>query len=974
MTNPTFSFTPRRNRGCRNKILYFLVFGIFLGIPIRESAAFSLDTHLYIATKVLDDALSGSISVCAGEALALAKPGSRCSKRYAIPASTLVALKESPSAYLAGALGPDVFPDFITSQVTVHPGIEHGWGTDDFLRHLLAHAGSGNDRAWVSGFLSHASSDVFAHSWVNHYAGGIFDLSKHVESNEIEVRHFILERYIADRTPRIWPKYAEEIDAPHEFVADQLMLANPISAQFKKAGAVTGHVVAIEVLHENVQKLYEDALVISNKINEIGVKKLQPLEVAKAKLKLAEEGLKLAGKGLEESENLLKKREELIANAERALLDAARVIDENPGLITGWRQQMEAAKIGLDLHESGLEGIRDAFQVARRATEEAQKVLDTTKKFTCWWSFLGDWACKVSPSYTSAELSLKAAKEIFAAKEKLLNEALGAISKLKKLREELDQKIGVAEKAISDAKITQRTVGAQLEVYRAQRKLDFESVKATRKAVDEAKKVAVQAQQLLDKVSKDLAPVIDLLARYNPIVLFLQHWAADIRRASIGFSRASQDVAVHLLAKQGGNALEPYMKWYACWRPVLSAVPSEVPQTICTVADIYTDMHDKLTSEINKVVDSLGSLGWLIAPNVKIQQEFEKKIMKPLGHEIRNALGHAAGEAVSFLANRQLAELIELMGSKDRITDARLNGIYATDDSKSRLLEIPDVAARVRLDAGLESDDDTVSEDRFPALYNAIVLSKLALLDAETLNAVYNDLAREADPLALPRKLFVAIPGKPFNILLQAVSSIDGNQQWQAVGLPYPVSSGSAKEWPEKSRFGRSGRDGASSGFLFWGDPKAREVAFKRIFRGPLNPGMDSHPTILASYPFPSCERHPFPSTTRPDGSPADSDLTCRLIGNNTNSKGMYPVLSERIVTKAELAHLGRWELRVARNEIFARYGYTFGPSELVGHFGSQSWYQPANLPSSEIVAKLSRAEWRNISHIRHLELKLRKR
>lgn len=218
---------------------YSIILSVFLGFS-KNAAAFSLDTHLYIATKVLDDAVTGSISVCAGEALTSAKPGSRCAKRYPIPTTIFTALSSNPSSYLSGALGPDVFPDFITSQVTVHPGIENGWGTDDFLGHLLTQAGNGVDLAWVSGFLSHASSDVFAHSWVNHYAGGIFDLSKHVESNEIEVRHFILERYIADRTPRIWSKYATIPKAPHDFVADHLMLANPVSAQLKKAGAVTG--------------------------------------------------------------------------------------------------------------------------------------------------------------------------------------------------------------------------------------------------------------------------------------------------------------------------------------------------------------------------------------------------------------------------------------------------------------------------------------------------------------------------------------------------------------------------------------------------------------------------------------------------------------------------------------------------------------------------------------------------------------
>lgn len=952
-----------------------VAFAVLLGFPTRDATAFSLDTHLYIATKVLDDTLTGSISVCAGEALASAKPGGRCARRYPLPPATLAALKANPSAYLAGALGPDVFPDFITSQVTVHPGLEHGWGTDDFLRHLQANAEEGSDRAWVSGFLSHASSDVFAHSWVNHYAGGIFDISKHIDSNEIEVRHFVLERYIADRTPRIWSKYAATPETPHEFVADQLMLANPVSAQFKKAGAVTGHVVAIEVLHENVQKLYEDALALSKTINDIGSKKLQPLETAKAQLKLAEEGLKIAGKTLEEAEKALKWRDDRIAEAEKLLLDAAKIIDENPGLITGWRQQMETAKLQLDGLESGLEGLRDAVRVASKARDEAQKILDATEKFACSWvpPPLNE-LCKITSGFTAAEAALKAAKELLAAKEKALNEALNGIASLKKLREDLDREIAEAEKAIADAKITQKMVGAQLEAHRLQRKLEADGVKAARKGVEEATKAAQQAQQLLDKVSKDLAPVVDLLARYNPIVLFLQHWAADIRRASIAFSKSSQGVAEHLLAKKDGNALEPYVKWYECWSPVLRAVPSEVPQTACTANDIYTDLHDKLTEEINKVVDSLGSLGWLIAPNVKVQQEVEKKIKKPLEKEIKKAVGHVAGEVVAFLSNRQLANLIELITSKDRITDARLNGIYETDDSKSRLLEISDVAARVRRDAGLGAENDMVSEDRFPALYNAIVLSKLALLDADTLNAVYNDLALEADPQAQPRKLFVGATGQPFNILLHAVSSIDGNQQWQAVGLPYPVSSGGVKGWPDKSRFGRTGQAGAHSGFLLWGDPRAREVVFKQLFRGPLSPGMDAHPVIVANYPFLSCERHPFPSTTRPDGSRADDDYTCRLMSGGQETRGDYPALSERVVKPRELAQLSLWELRIARNEIFARHGYRFGLDELVHHFGGQSWYQPSDLPVPEIVEKLSRTEWRNISRIRQAELRMQRR
>lgn len=947
----------------RKNVVRPVSLAVALLLVAKGAAGFSLDTHLYIGTKVLDDALTGSISICTGEALATAVPGSRCARRYAIPEAVLASIKSNPSAYLSGTLGPDVFPDLITSQVTIHPGIEHGWGTDNFLQHLLANAGAGGDLAWVSGFLSHASADVFAHSWVNLYAGGLFDLANNLDSNEIEERHFILERYIADRTPSIWSKYAAMPEAPHEFVADQLILSNPVAAQLKKTSA-TGHVIAVEVLHENVQKFYEDALDLAKRINAIAAPHLAPLEVAKAQLKASEEALKLANKGLAEGENALKEVGRLINEAERTLADVARVIDQNPGLILGWRQQIAALNVTLDAQESALEGLRDVAKAAERAFSDANNALARLCNV--------GYACYLVPGYGAAKEAVNIAKKSFEAKAAVLNGALKAIEELKKQRDAVERSIRDAEKAIADARITQGAVKIQMDALRLQRDAADATVKAARKTIDETTKLVQQAQTALDKLSKDLAPITDLLARYNPIVLFLQHWAADLRRASIAFSRASQEVAASIIEKKGGNALERYIKWHQCWGPVLVAIPSEVPQTACTAKDIYTQMSDKLNEEMNKVVDRLGSLGWLIAPQVKISQEFEKKIKKPLEGEIKKSVRHVGAEITTFLANRQLANLLELMSSKERITDGRLNRTYETDDSRKKLLEIPDVAARVRIDAGLAAEGDTVSEDRFPALHNAIVLSKLALLDADGLNAVFNDLVLEVNPQHKPKMLFNATNGKPFNVLLNAITSIDGNQQWQAVGLPYPVSSGSYVNWPGKSQFGRPGQGGAHSAFVLWGDVEARNAGFKQLFRGPMNPGLESHPAMV-SYRFPSCDRHPFPSTTGADGRHANEDLTCRLMSAKPGVDGNYPALAVRVVKTGELSHLSRWELRLARNEIFARHGYAFGPTELQKHFAGQQWYKPVDAPARVTARRLSSVEWTNIARIQRREKQLRR-
>ncbi len=49
----------------------------------------------------------------------------------------------------------------------------------------------------------------------------------------------------------------------------------------------------------------------------------------------------------------------------------------------------------------------------------------------------------------------------------------------------------------------------------------------------------------------------------------------------------------------------------------------------------------------------------------------------------------------------------------------------------------------------------------------------------------------------------------------------------------------------------------------------------------------------------------------------------------------------DRLVTEADLIGMSASELRIARNEIFARHGYAFNSSELQTHFFQYPWYRP---------------------------------
>jgi hypothetical protein len=95
-----------------------------------RAAAWSLKTHVWIAQQVLNDAADGQLTIAGGT--------------YAIPPPVLNALRLHPDRYRMGSLGPDVFPDPVVGQMTTHPGVGGGWQTDDWLKHLLTTATTGD--------------------------------------------------------------------------------------------------------------------------------------------------------------------------------------------------------------------------------------------------------------------------------------------------------------------------------------------------------------------------------------------------------------------------------------------------------------------------------------------------------------------------------------------------------------------------------------------------------------------------------------------------------------------------------------------------------------------------------------------------------------------------------------------------------------------------------------------------------------
>ena len=179
--------------------------------------SFGLRAHLYIGKQILNDAQDCRITLPEDN-------------EQEIPGEVCEALKKHPGAFLAGTIGPDAFPDIVIGQSYIHPGAEDGRKSADWFEMLLQAAESDEEIAFAYGNLVHASSDIFAHSYVNNYSGGVFEILKE-RHKDIELRHFILEKYI-DQRLAFDTGDGIELEVPANFVVETLIETSYFSDSF----------------------------------------------------------------------------------------------------------------------------------------------------------------------------------------------------------------------------------------------------------------------------------------------------------------------------------------------------------------------------------------------------------------------------------------------------------------------------------------------------------------------------------------------------------------------------------------------------------------------------------------------------------------------------------------------------------------------------------------------------------------------
>lgn len=209
---------------------------------------------------------------------------------YKLPLQVYQAIKNYPSYFRAGSVGPDFFPDLIMGQMTIHPTNSGEWLKlmEDELSSISPRDSEYmKDLAFYLGFMLHYAGDMFTHAYVNSYAKGWFPsikgILKHLSSANLQeinrgteeiriiIRHLAIETYLDKYIQEQMEQYGHveelHLDLPLTYIRSCFATAGAI----KRGKDITGDTESgtmsfqfLEQYQEYLNELQEQSLIGSS--------------------------------------------------------------------------------------------------------------------------------------------------------------------------------------------------------------------------------------------------------------------------------------------------------------------------------------------------------------------------------------------------------------------------------------------------------------------------------------------------------------------------------------------------------------------------------------------------------------------------------------------------------------------------------------------------------------------------------------
>jgi hypothetical protein len=780
-----------------------LVAGCALITSAASVSAFKIDTHLWIGQQVLNELYwNGSVSVnLNGRQIWLP-----------IPSNVYNSITTYPDSYLMGHVGPDALPDVVVGQTVVHPGQLNGWKTNDWLRHILIKASPASaSQAYAFGNLGHAAADVFAHTYVNQYAGDIFSLTD--GETLVEARHAALEAFISYHLPNIQDENGSPFNAAAKIRLRPELAAFIRDVQVYDSQAVAQHSISLSSKHLAAYANYRKNLDVA--VNNPIWQKIDTAVV------------------------------QIVGNYNGYVISAA----EADSLVNFTNQLLTRV--------NGSGGLVDMTQAELSRLNDASLKFDRQHS-AALFDLLG-----------STLSNHKKLKDKIAERARAFDPCtrLGQICPVPEVP-------SLTNPFRTVCPVPLVTPPCPSDILSLVARIDGEIQGVNAQLLDSIRRLSVESQKARTAVFRIQQALIDLAqvatTNTSPAKAMLSGWRKDLDDAMDAYLQAATQSMKNTIDPAKANDplsfTQPWQDWFDCYHLTLVGVPSPVGTGNCGFRGKIKDLFAALEAIVT-IVDDATSLATYIGP---VSPAEVRQLVADLKLQAKMEITKAALNKLEDLLPPQIQDFIKVLKVKD-MTDAKLNQFFTDDQTgalSKKLLKLPDASARVGAEMYRTLDGSgryRLDPNRFAALYNAVTLAKLSLLD----NAGLNQLATMAGVQfnAAGRPLFDPVVETNNNVVAHAFASIDGNHQWLTVAPPRPATF--APYFPPDYReptvgFGGSGYR-SSAGLVLWNEQNARDGLFRKLFIGPISPGIESPneiglPAVLGGdYPYWPCRAQPFP-------------------------------------------------------------------------------------------------------------------
>lgn len=457
---------------------------------------------------------------------------------------------------------------------------------------------------------------------------------------------------------------------------------------------------------------------------------------------------------------------------------------------------------------------------------------------------------------SSAEIATKLHETIFS---KTLNLIEPVIALDRKIAQELG--IPYPENLVCDAtKLAVSIDGAVNDTAYYLAKIELESVKRKLTSVKEIMEDVASLGEVIDDGVASLHP-----RDWNPVRAHAIWWIEGLNEAMSEYVKANGQVLANSVSASVAHdkKIEPLKLWLCNYRLALLGTTAAISKGACRSEAIA----QSLSQEIRELRDILG-VEYLIDEQVdrllmSLEDDAKELVIKEIERHIQP----------EYLQLYKLLTDPDLKGAR---LAQEIDTLFSRDVNSTGLLKIPSASARIK--AEMFGSGAKFDPQRYAVAYNSVVMAKLTLLDEDGLLRLLAAAGVSLDTVGDSLRYNGPAPAYPTGVLFNGVRSIDGSFQWMGVAPPFPRSAGFSLNQEanvlHKREFGYRDEAGNSQMFI-WGNEEARRKLFRKIFKGPIAPGIDSplsgfSAILPSSYPFKMCASNPFP-----DG---EADKRCILV------------------------------------------------------------------------------------------------